>query len=205
MVMVVLIITVKIKVKDSLTCWNTWCSWLLEFDHFELDSKTFSYSDSVDQKTTTGRYDILFLVVEKIYISVEHCRIRDDMKTEMFFHILKNVRITSHLEIHTDYAKELKVKLPEGLEYFSGISRWLTSKQLLSMTNYKQLDIWKSSFRNQHASALINTVLGGGLPKLEYCKINIKCCNIDKILEKVEYEKIEDSLWRTWETYDILK
>ncbi|CAL2041322.1 unnamed protein product [Caenorhabditis brenneri] len=136
---------------------------------------------------------------------VEHCEIGYEMTTEMFLHILKNVRITSHLEIHSDFARELKVKLPESLEYFSGKSRWLTSKQLLSMTNYKQLDIWKSSFRNQHASAIINAVLGGGLPKLEYCKINIKCCNIDKILEKVEYEKIEADFWPSWETQNILK
>lgn len=73
------------------------------------------------------------------------------------------------------------------------------------MTNYKQLDIWKSRFRNQDASALINAVMSGRLPKLEYCRININYYNIDKILENVEYEKIEVPRLASWQTKGILK
>ncbi|EGT32709.1 hypothetical protein CAEBREN_15118 [Caenorhabditis brenneri] len=156
-------------------------------------------------KSEKDRKAVVQWIKKQPLSDVEHCRIWYEMTTETFFHIFKNIKITSHLEIYPAYARELKVKLPEGLEYFSGNSRWLTTKQLLSMTNYKQLDIRKSSFRNQHASALINAVMSVGLPKLEYCRININHYNIEKILEKVEYEKNEVPRWTSWQTRFILK
>lgn len=132
--------------------------------------------------------------IEKKQLSVELCRIEDEISSDDVSYILENVNITSGLEINTELPDDFNCTLPRKLEHFEcENSKWITKDQLLNM-NYEYFYIIRTRFRNEDVSAFIIKWLDGALPELRFCILHVSFFNLDKTLNGVKYQKTVSSL-----------